>query len=81
VAQTRQVLDLINRLRDEGLAVIVISHSLVDVFAVSDRIIVLRLGRRVANFRTRETTAEDVVAAITGAQTEEVHSTFATEAS
>ncbi len=81
VAQTRQVLDLIHRLRDEGLAVIVISHSLVDVFAVSDRIIVLRLGRRVATFGTAETTAEDVVAAITGAQTDEVHSTFATEAS
>ena len=45
VAQTAQVLELIRALRDEGLGVVVISHSLNDVFAVSDRIIVLRLGR------------------------------------
>jgi D-xylose transport system ATP-binding protein len=81
VAQTRQVLDLIHRLRDQGLGVIVISHSLVDVFAVADRIEVLRLGKRVASFRTAETTAEEVVAAITGARTEEVHSTYTSEAS
>jgi len=68
VAQTRQVLDLIRRLRDRGLAVIVISHNLANVFAVSDRIIVLRLGRRVAPFDVRETSREDVVGAITGAQ-------------
>jgi simple sugar transport system ATP-binding protein len=59
----------------------VISHSLVDVFAVADRIEVLRLGKRVASFRTAETTAEEVVAAITGARTEEVHSTYTSEAS
>ncbi|HEX8805062.1 MAG TPA: ATP-binding cassette domain-containing protein [Acidimicrobiales bacterium] len=81
VAQTRQVLDLVRRLRDEGHGVIVISHNLVDVFAVSDRIVVLRLGKRVATFSTAETTAEEVVAAITGAQHEEVHSTYASEAS
>jgi D-xylose transport system ATP-binding protein len=81
VAQTRQVLDLIDRLRDDGLGVIVISHNLVDVFAVADRIVVLRLGRRVASFAAAGTTAEEVVAAITGAQTDEVHSTFTTEAS
>ena len=81
VAQTRQVIDLIHRLRDQGLGVIVISHSLVDVFAVADRIEVLRLGKRVASFRTAETTAEEVVAAITGARTEEVHSTYTSEAS
>lgn len=81
VAQTRQVLDLILRLRDDGMGVIVISHNLVDVFAVADRIVVLRLGRRVASFTTAESTAEDVVAAITGAHTDEVHSTFTTEAS
>ena len=81
VAQTRQVLDLIHRLRDDGLGVIVVSHNLVDVFAVADRIVVLRLGRRVATFTAADATAEDVVAAITGAQTDEVRSAFTTEAS
>ena len=50
VEQTRQVKDLILRLRERGLGVVVISHNLADVFDVSDRIIVLRLGRRVATF-------------------------------
>jgi len=68
VAQTRQVLDLIKRVRDNGIGVVVISHNLANVFAVSDRIIVLRLGRRVATFDVRETSREDVVSAITGAQ-------------
>lgn len=67
VEQTRQVKDLILRLRERGLGVVVISHNLADVFDVSDRIIVLRLGRRVATFETRATTPEKVVAAITGA--------------
>jgi D-xylose transport system ATP-binding protein len=67
VAQTRQVLDLILRLKDQGLGVVLISHNVLDVFEVSDRIIVLRLGRRVATFKTSETNQEEVVAAITGA--------------
>lgn len=68
VAQTRQVLNLIARLREQGLAVVVISHNLADVFEVVDRIIVLRLGRRVNTFDVRTTTPESVVAAITGAE-------------
>lgn len=69
VAQTRQVLDLILRLREQGLGVVVISHNLVDVFQVVDRIIVLRLGRRVATFEdVADTSREQVVGAITGAQ-------------
>ena len=48
VAQTRQVLDLVRRLADRGLGVVIISHNLHDVFEVADRIIVLRLGQRVA---------------------------------
>jgi D-xylose transport system ATP-binding protein len=68
VAQTRQVLNLIKRLRDQGLAVIVISHNLADVFEVVDRAIVMRLGRRVATFDIKFTTSEQVVAAITGAE-------------
>jgi D-xylose transport system ATP-binding protein len=80
VAQTREVLQLIRTLREEGLGVIVISHNLVDVFAVADRIVVLRLGERVADFRVSETTAEQVVGAITGADEQEVRSTYVTEA-
>ncbi len=67
VEQTRQVKDLILRLKERGLGVVVISHNLADVFDVSDRIIVLRLGRRVATFDTRAATNEQVVGAITGA--------------
>jgi D-xylose transport system ATP-binding protein len=68
VAQTRQVLDLIRTLRDQGLGVVVISHNLADVFEVVDRIIVLRLGRRVATFDVHAATREQVVGAITGAE-------------
>ena len=75
VAQTRQVLNLILRLRDQGLAVVVISHNLADVFEVVDRVIVLRLGRRVATFDVKSTTPERVVAAITGAEFGELRST------
>ena len=68
VVQTRQVLHMIRRLRDQGLAVVVISHNLADVFEVVDRVIVLRLGRRVGTFDIKTTTPEQVVAAITGAE-------------
>ena len=68
VAQTRQVLQLIRRLREQGLAVVVISHNLADVFEVVDRVVVMRLGRRVGSFKVGETTPERVVAAITGAE-------------
>jgi D-xylose transport system ATP-binding protein len=68
VEQTRQVKDLIVRLREKGLGIVVISHNLVDVFDVSDRIIVLRLGKRVATFETHGSNPEQVVAAITGAE-------------
>lgn len=68
VAQTRQVLNLILRLREQGLAVVVISHNLADVFEVVDRVIVLRLGRRVGTFDVKTTTPEKVVASITGAE-------------
>jgi D-xylose transport system ATP-binding protein len=68
VAQTKQVLALIRRLREQGLAVVVISHNLADVFEVVDRVIVLRLGRRVGTFDIKNTTPEQVVASITGAE-------------
>jgi D-xylose transport system ATP-binding protein len=65
VAQTRQVLDLIMRLREQGLAVVLISHNLVDVFEVADRITVLRLGRNVGVYERAKTTQEEIVEAIT----------------
>lgn len=68
VAQTKQVLALIRRLREQNLAVVVISHNLADIFEVVDRVVVLRLGRRVGTFDIRNTTPERVVAAITGAE-------------
>jgi D-xylose transport system ATP-binding protein len=68
VAQTRQVLNLIKRLREQGLAIVVISHNLADVFEVVDRVIVMRLGRRVATYDIHTTTPEQVVSAITGAE-------------
>ena len=67
VAQTAQVLDLIKRLRDRGLGVVVISHNLANVFEVADRIVVLRLGRLAGVYDAHETSHEAVVAAITGA--------------
>ena len=72
VAQTRQVLDLVRRLADKGLAVILISHNLHDVFEVADRITVLRLGQNVGIFETKDTTQTDIVHAITAGQLETV---------
>jgi D-xylose transport system ATP-binding protein len=68
VSQTEQVLTLIHTLRERGLGVVVISHNLENVFAVADRIVVLRLGRRAATFDVRGVSREDVVSAITGAE-------------
>ena len=65
VAQTRQVLDLVKRLREQGLAVVLISHNLQDVFEVSDRITVLRLGRNVGVYERAKTTDQEIVQAIT----------------
>jgi len=70
VVQTKQVLDLIRRLRERHLGVIVISHNLADVFAVADRIFVLRLGRRAGVFDASQTSEEQVVGAITGAMSD-----------
>jgi D-xylose transport system ATP-binding protein len=65
VAQTEQVLDLVRRLAEQGLAVVLISHNLHDIFEVADRITVLRLGRNVALFERDTTTQQQVVEAIT----------------
>jgi D-xylose transport system ATP-binding protein len=67
VRQTAQVLALVKRLREQGHAVIVISHNLENVFEVADRIYVLRLGRPAGDYAADETSREEIVAAITGA--------------
>jgi D-xylose transport system ATP-binding protein len=65
VAQTRQVLDLVKRLAEQGLAVVLVSHNLNDVFEVADRITVLRLGRNVGVYDRDKTSQREVVEAIT----------------
>ena len=67
VAQTAEVLNLIERLRDKGYGVLLISHNMADVLAVADRVVVLRLGRNNGDFRVADVTSEDIIAAITGA--------------
>jgi D-xylose transport system ATP-binding protein len=67
VEQTAQVLDLVERLRDRGLAVILISHNMADVQAVADDVAVLRLGRNNGVFHVADTSGETIIAAITGA--------------
>src|SRR6059058_76072 len=65
VAQTRQVLDLVRRLAEQGLAVVLISHNMSDIFEVADYITVLRLGHNVGEYKTSDTTQREVVEAIT----------------
>jgi D-xylose transport system ATP-binding protein len=65
VAQTRQVLDLVKRLGEQGLAVVLVSHNLHDIFEVAHSITVLRLGQNVSEFKRSEVTQTQVVEAIT----------------
>ncbi|MET2010056.1 ATP-binding cassette domain-containing protein [Microbacterium chocolatum] len=67
VAQTAEVLNLIERLRERGHGVILISHNMADVLAVADRVVVLRLGRNNGEYRVADVTSETLIAAITGA--------------
>ncbi|MHA6763383.1 ATP-binding cassette domain-containing protein [Streptacidiphilus sp. PAMC 29251] len=67
VEQTAQVLDLVERLRERGLAVILISHNMADVRAVADTVAVLRLGSNNGTFTVQQSTQETIIAAITGA--------------
>jgi simple sugar transport system ATP-binding protein len=67
VRQVAEVLNLIRQLRDQGIAVVLISHRMPDVFSVSDRIIVLRRGRKVADKKIASTSPEEVTGLITGA--------------
>jgi D-xylose transport system ATP-binding protein len=72
VAQTAEVLNLVETLRERGLAVVLISHNMADVLAVADRVVVLRLGRNNGDFDVSRTTNEEIIAAITGASTNAV---------
>jgi fructose transport system ATP-binding protein len=67
VRETHQVLDLIRRVRDQGLSVVLISHSMPEVFAIADRIHIHRLGRRAAVVSPKTTSMSEVVAVMTGA--------------
>ena len=67
VVQTRNVLEHIQRVREHGLSVVLISHNMPEVFEVADRIEVLRLGERVAQFQRGDVTMEEIVGAMTGA--------------
>ena len=71
VAQTEQVLNLVQRLAASGVAVLIISHNLADVFKVCDEIAVLYLGRMVTQIKTSETSQNDVVGYITGTKSTE----------
>jgi D-xylose transport system ATP-binding protein len=81
VAQTEQVLALVRRLGEQGLGVALITHNLHDIFETADRITVLRLGRNVGVFDRRQTTQQDVVAAITAGVPTKVAGIAPTEAS
>src|SRR3954449_10202194 len=67
VRQTRKVLELIRRVADRGVAVVLISHNMPEVLEVSDRVEVLRLGKRVAEYKGKETSVDELVGAMTGA--------------
>jgi simple sugar transport system ATP-binding protein len=67
VVQRERVLEVIRRVRDRGIAVVLISHNMPEVLAVSDRVEVLRLGQRVARFSTADASLDDLVGAMTGA--------------
>lgn len=74
VIQTQKVLELIQRIRDRGLAVVFVSHNLPQVLEIADHIEVMRLGARVARFRREETDVERLIAAISGAYRHEAAS-------
>jgi simple sugar transport system ATP-binding protein len=68
VEQRRNVLDLIRRMREAGISIVLISHSMPDVLEVSDRIVVLRHGRCVAVFNAAEAVSDQLIAAMMGVQ-------------
>ena len=75
VAQTRQVLEVVKRLRETNHAVVYISHNMRDIFEVSDRICVLRHGGNVATYRTQDTNPDEIVVAMTRGLDGDTHAT------
>jgi simple sugar transport system ATP-binding protein len=67
VRQVAEVLELIRRLRDAGMAIVLISHRMPDVFAVCDRVVVMRRGQKVADKAIKNSSPEEVTGLITGA--------------
>ena len=76
---TRQVLDLIQRVRESGLPVIIISHDMPHVFELADRILIMRLGRRVAVATPQSHTMPEAVAIMTGATQSELEQAMTKE--
>ncbi len=69
VAEQRKVLDLVRMLRDQGVPVIIISHNMQDVFAVADRIVIMRRGIKAGERMAKETTVDEIVSLMVGAET------------
>ena len=80
VRQTRKVLELIRRVADRGVAVVLISHNMPEVLEVSDRVEVLRLGKRVAQYKGKETGVDELVGAMTGRAGDDAMSVTAPQA-
>jgi len=74
VAEQDKVLKLVNRLKDQGIGVIIITHQLHDVFSVSDRLVVMRRGQKVGERITKKTSPDEIVSLIIGAETVETRS-------
>jgi simple sugar transport system ATP-binding protein len=68
VAEQRKVLDLVRVLRAQNIPIIIISHQMYDIFSVTDRLVVMRRGKKVAERNTKETTPDEVVGLITGSE-------------
>jgi ABC-type sugar transport system ATPase subunit len=71
VAEQDKVLKLVNRLKGQGIGVIIITHQLHDVFSVSDRLVVMRRGLKVGERITKQTNPDEIVSLIIGAETVE----------
>lgn len=67
VVQRGRVLDVVRRVRDRGVSVVLVSHNMPEVLAVADRVEVLRMGRRVATYTAAQTSVDELVGAMTGA--------------
>jgi ABC-type sugar transport system ATPase subunit len=68
ITEQKKVLDLVNRLKDQGIGIIIISHQLLDVFSVADRLVIMRRGVKVGERKTKETSHNEIVSLIVGAE-------------